>query len=118
MIFALVPAAITELSMQSGFDFELQDLGGLGHEKLMAARDQLLQTAAADPRVSGVRDQGMEDEPQLKIEVDQEKASALGITLGDLNTALSSCFGSAMSTISSTAAASSASSSSSTRRSA
>jgi multidrug efflux pump len=95
MIFALVPAAITELSMQSGFDFELQDLGGLGHEKLMAARDQLLQTAAADPRVSSVRDQGMDDEPQLEIQVDQVKASALGITLGDLNTALSSCFGSA-----------------------
>jgi multidrug efflux pump len=72
----------------------LQDLGGLGHEKLMAARDQLLHSAAADPRVSDVRAQGMDDEPQLKIEVDQEKASALGITLGDLNTALSSCFGS------------------------
>jgi multidrug efflux pump len=95
MIFALVPAAITELSMQSGFDFELQDLGGLGHEKLMAARDQLLLTAAADPRVSGARAQGMDDEPQLQIQVDQEKAAALGITLGDLNTALSSCFGSA-----------------------
>jgi len=95
MIFALVPAAITELSMQSGFDFELQDLGGLGHEKLMAARDQLLRLAAADPRVAGVRAQGMEDEPQLKIEVDQEKASALGITLGELNNALSACFGSA-----------------------
>jgi multidrug efflux pump len=94
MIFALVPAAITELSIQSGFDFQLEDLGGLGHEKLMAARDQLLQAAAADPRVSSVRNQGMDDEPQLGIEVDQEKASALGITLGDLNTALSSCFGS------------------------
>jgi multidrug efflux pump len=95
MIFALVPAAITELSLQSGFDFQLQDLGGLGHEKLMAARDQLLLTAAADPRVSGARAQGMDDEPQLQIQVDQEKAAALGITLGDLNTALSSCFGSA-----------------------
>ena len=95
MIFALVPAAITELSIQSGFDFQLQDLGGLGHEKFMAARDQLLQAAAADPRLSGVRNQGMDDEPQLGIEVDHEKASALGITLGDLNTALSSCFGSA-----------------------
>jgi multidrug efflux pump len=94
MIFALVPAAITELSIQSGFDFQLQDLGGLGHEKLMAARDQLLQAAAADPRLSGVRNQGMDDEPQLGIEVDQVKASALGITLGELNTALSSCFGS------------------------
>jgi multidrug efflux pump len=94
MIFALVPAPITELSMQSGFDFELQDLSGLGHEKLMAARDQLIQQAAQDPRVTGVRVQGMDDQPQLKIEVDQEKASALGGSLGDLNDALSTCFGS------------------------
>jgi len=95
MAFAMVPAAITELSMQSGFDFELQDLGGLGHEKLLAARDQLLQLAAADPRLASVRMQGKDDEPQLKIEVDQEKASALGVDLGDLNTALSVSFGSA-----------------------
>ncbi len=95
MIFALVPAAITELSMQSGFDLQLKDVGGLGHEKLMAARNQLLQLAAADPRVLGVRAQGMEDEPQLRIEVDQEKASALGVSLGDLNNALSTSFGSA-----------------------
>ena len=81
MIFALVPAPITELSMQSGFDLQLKDLGGLGHEQLMAARDQLLQLAAKDARLSGVRAQGMEDEPQLKIEVDQEKASALGVSI-------------------------------------
>ena len=93
-IFALVPAAITELSMQSGFDFELQDVGGLGHEKFMAARDKLIQQAAGDPRVANVRAQGMEDQPQLKIEVDQEKASALGVSLGDLNQTLSTCFGS------------------------
>jgi multidrug efflux pump len=95
MIFALVPAPITELSMQSGFDLELEDLGGLGHKKLMDARDQLLQLAAADPRVSGVRAQGMDDEPQLDIKVDQQKASALGVSLTDLNSALSVCFGSA-----------------------
>jgi multidrug efflux pump len=94
MIFALVPAAITELSMQSGVDLQLKDLGGLGHEKLMAACDQLLQMAAKDPRVSGVRAQGLEDEPQLDIEVDQEKASALGVSPGDLNNALSTSFGS------------------------
>ena len=95
MIFALVPAAISELSMQSGFDLQLKDIGGLGHEKLMAARDQLLQAAAQDPRVSGVRAQGMEDEPQLEIKVDLEKASALGVSPGDLNDALSTSFGSA-----------------------
>ena len=94
MIYALVPAAITELSMQSGFDFELEDLGGLGHKKLMEARDQLLRMAAADPRVTNVRAQGMDDEPQLDIVVDQQKASALGISLNDLNSALSACFGS------------------------
>jgi len=94
MVFAMAPAPITELSMQSGFDFELEDLAGLGHDKLMAARNQLLGMAAKDPRVVGVRVQGMEDEPQLKIDIDQEKASALGISLGDLNDAISTCFGS------------------------
>jgi multidrug efflux pump len=95
MVFSIVPAAIAELSMQSGFDFELKDLAGLGHEKLMAARDQVLQLAAQDPRLMAVRAQAMDDEPQLEIKVDQEKASALGITLSDLNSALSTCFGSA-----------------------
>jgi len=94
MIFALVPAAITELSIQSGFDLELEDLGGLGHDKLMAARDQLTQMAAKDGRVMAVRAQGLEDTPQLSIQVDQEKASALGLSLSDLNATLSTCFGS------------------------
>ena len=71
-LFAIVPAPIAELSMQSGFDLQLQDVGGLGHDKLMDASQRLLQMAAADPRVAGVRIQGMEDETQLKIEVDQE----------------------------------------------
>lgn len=95
MVLALVPAPITELSLQSGFDLELQDLGGLGHEQLMAARDQLLALAAKDPRLSGVRVQGMDDEPQLKIDIDKEKVSAQGVSLSDLNSVLSSCFGSA-----------------------
>ena len=95
MIFALVPAPITELSIQSGFDFELQDLSGLGHLKLFADRDRLVQMAASDPRVTGVRVQGMDDQPEIKIEVDQVKASALGVSLGDLNDTLSTCFGSA-----------------------
>jgi multidrug efflux pump len=93
-VFSLVPAAITELSMQSGFDFELEDLGGLGHDQLMAARDQALQLAAKDPRLMAVRAQALDDQPQLDIMVDQEKASALGIALSDLNNALSTCFGS------------------------
>lgn len=95
MVFALVPAPITELSMQSGFDLELQDLGGLGHARLFAARDQLLDLAAKDPRLAGVRVQGMDDEPQLKIDLDKQKVSALGVSLADLNVVLSSCFGSA-----------------------
>ncbi|XHR30624.1 MAG: efflux RND transporter permease subunit [Chthoniobacteraceae bacterium] len=94
MIFAMNPAPITELSMNSGFDLEIQDLGGLGHAKLMSARDQLIQMAAQDPRVSAVRVQGLDDEPQMKIQIDQQKASAQKITLSDLNTVLSTCFGS------------------------
>jgi len=93
MLFALNPAPIPELGMTSGFDFELQDRGGLGHDKLIAARDQLIQMAERDPRVSGVRVQGLEDEPQMKIQIDQQKASAQKISLSELNTVLSTCSG-------------------------
>src|SRR5205085_1317220 len=67
IIFPLNPPAINELGNSTGFDLELQDLAGLGHEKLLAARNQLLQMAAKNPEVVGVRVQGLEDAAQLKI---------------------------------------------------
>ncbi len=95
VIFPLNPPAIAELGNSTGFDLQLQDLGGLGHERLMEARDQLLQMAAQHPDVVGVRPQGLEDAAQLKIDVDEYKAAALGVSLADINATLQAAFGSA-----------------------
>lgn len=65
---------------------ELQDHGGLGHDKLMAARDQLLQMASQDPALTRVRHNGLDDSPQLQIDIDQRKAQALGVSLMILTT--------------------------------
>jgi multidrug efflux pump len=94
IIFPLNPPAIAELGNSAGFDFELEDQGSLGHEKLMAARNQLLGMAAQNPLVAGVRPQGMEDTAQLKIDFDRDKATALGVSLADINTTLAADFGS------------------------
>lgn len=95
IIFPMNPPAIAELGNSTGFDFQLQDLGGLGHEQLLAARNQLLGMAAKNPVLIGVRVQGLEDAAQLKIDVDENKATALGVELGDINATLQSSFGSA-----------------------
>lgn len=84
-VFAFVPPAIRELGNASGFDFQLQDLSGLGHEALLGARNQVLGMAAQDPRLMGVRPNGQEDTAQFKIDIDQQKAMALGIALTDIN---------------------------------
>ena len=95
-IWPINPPPIPELGISSGFDFELEDQAGLGHDQLMQARDQLLGLAAKDPNIDPrqLRYQGLEDTPQLKVDIDQAKASALGVSLADLNTALTTCFGS------------------------
>jgi multidrug efflux pump len=93
-IFALNPPAIAELGNSAGFEFELEDQGGLGHEKLMAARNELLGMAAKNPIVAGVRPQGMEDTAQMKLDIDQDKATTLGVSLADINTTLTADFGS------------------------
>jgi multidrug efflux pump len=94
IIFPLNPPAINELGNSTGFDLQLQDLAGLGHEKLLAARNQLLEMAAKHPVVVGVRVQGLEDAAQLKINLDEEKANALGVAPADINTTLQTAFGS------------------------
>ncbi len=68
MVFAIVPPAVPELGTSSGFDFQHQDVGGVGHEALTAARNQVLGMAAQDPTLAGVRPNGQDDTPQLKIE--------------------------------------------------
>ena len=92
--FAFAPPAITELGNATGFDFELLDQANQGHEKLAQARMQLLMLAAQDPILMGVRPNNPNDEPQYKIEIDRERASALGLTIADINSTLSAGWGS------------------------
>jgi HAE1 family hydrophobic/amphiphilic exporter-1/multidrug efflux pump len=94
MVIAFNPPAVLELGNADGFDFQLKDnSGGLGHDGLIKVRDQLLQAAGSDKRLMQVRTNGLEDTPQVKLDVDQPKAGALGLSLGDVNTTLSSAFG-------------------------
>jgi len=95
MVFAFPPPAVIELGNAKGFDFQLQDRGGLGHEKLMAARNQLLGMAAQDPRLIRVRPNGMEDVPEYRIDVDWEKAGALGVPITSIHNTIAAAFGSA-----------------------
>ena len=92
-VFAFAPPAISELGSATGFQLQLEDRGGVGHDVLMAARNQLLGMAAKHPLVTKVRPYGLEDRPEYKIDVDQEKAAALGLSLSDINTTLSSTWG-------------------------
>ena len=93
--FALAPPSIQGFGNSSGFDFYLQDITGAGHAKLMEARNQLLGLAAKSPILTGTRPNGQEDTPQYSVEIDQDKASALTLSLGDVNTTLSAAWGSA-----------------------
>jgi multidrug efflux pump len=94
-IFALVPPAIPELGTATGFSFRLQDRGGNGHEALLAARNQLLGMAAQSKVLAGVRPDGLEDAPQLQIDIDRDRASALGVSFESINAVLSTSLGSA-----------------------
>jgi hydrophobe/amphiphile efflux-1 (HAE1) family protein len=94
-VFAFPPPPVTELGNAKGFDFQLQDRGGLGHDGLMAARNQLIAMAAKDPRVTRVRANGLEDTPQYKIDIDWEKAGALGVPVSAIHKTISTSFGSA-----------------------
>lgn len=91
--FAFFPPPIRELGNASGFDFQLVDRGGLKHDALMAARNQLLGAAGQNPKLSGVRPNGLSDVPQFKINIDSEKASALGLSLSDINRTLQIAWG-------------------------
>ncbi|MGH8418936.1 MAG: efflux RND transporter permease subunit [Pseudomonas sp.] len=93
MSFAVVPPAVLELGNATGFDFYLQDQAGLGHEKLMQARNQLLGLASQSKILAGVRPNGLTDEPQYQLIIDDEKARALGVTQSDINTTLSVAMG-------------------------
>jgi multidrug efflux pump len=93
-IIVFSPPAVSELGNASGFDLILEDRGQLGRDKLIAARNQLLQMAAQDPRLMAVRPNGLDDAPQYKLGINREKAQALGVSISDLNTTLQGAFGS------------------------
>ncbi len=95
MIFALNPPPIPELAAVGGFDFRLQDRGGVGREKLLEARNLVLGMASQDPRLAGVRPEGKEPAIQLLLDIDRLKASALGIDMAELNQTLAVALGSA-----------------------
>ncbi|MGP1615619.1 MAG: efflux RND transporter permease subunit, partial [Pollutimonas bauzanensis] len=93
MIFAFAPPAVLELGNAKGFDMYLQDQAGMGHAKLTEARDQLLGLAAQNPSLTAVRPNGQDDTPQYRIEIDQAKAGALGLSMDQVNSTLSSAWG-------------------------
>ena len=95
MVFPVNPPAIRSLGIAGGFTFKLEDRGGVGREKLIAARNQLLGLASQSKVLVGVRPEGMADGPEVKVEIDRVKARALGLSIADVNNTLSIAFGSA-----------------------
>ncbi len=93
LIFAINPPAIPELASAGGFDFRLQDHGGVGRAKLLAARNQMLGMAMADRRLANVRPEGQEPGPQLHLDIDSDKAQTLGVSMDELNDALRALLG-------------------------
>jgi multidrug efflux pump len=95
MIFAVNPPPIPELAAVGGFDFRLQDRGGMGREKLLEARNIALGMAMQNPALAGVRPEGQEAGPQLFLDIDRLKAETLGVSTADLNETLQSLLGAA-----------------------
>ncbi|MBA0159941.1 multidrug efflux RND transporter permease AcrD [Pectobacterium versatile] len=93
-VFASSPPSINGLGSAAGFGMQLQDRGGLGHDALMAARDQLLSMADSNPELTRVRHNGLDDSSQLRIHIDQRKAQALGVSVDDINSTLKTGWGS------------------------
>ncbi|HKU13465.1 MAG TPA: efflux RND transporter permease subunit [Steroidobacteraceae bacterium] len=94
VVIPVNPPPIRELGTSSGFDLELEDRGGLGHDALLRARDQLLASARKDPALALVRANGLDDNPTFSIQVDREKASALGVSPSDVDQSFSIAWGS------------------------
>ncbi len=95
MVFAFAPPAVAELGNASGFDVQLQDRSGVGHETLIAARNQFLGMAMQNPNLMAVRPNGQDDTPQYQIDIDSTRATAMGLSLADINDTLATAWGSA-----------------------
>ncbi len=93
-VVAFAPPAALELGNATGFDFELEDRGNLGHDALMQARGHLLAIASKNPAIGMIRPNGLDDEPQYQLDIDWEKASALGVSISDINDTLGAGWGS------------------------
>ncbi len=93
MVFAFVPPAVIELGTASGFNVQLQDRAGLGHEALVAARNRFLALAAQDPRLVGVRPNGQDDVAEFQLQIDHARAGALGVSVADINDTLAIAWG-------------------------
>jgi len=93
MVFAFTPPSIPGLGTATGFEFQLQDRAGRGHEALMEARNQLLGLASQHPALARVRPGGQEDTAQYRIDIDQEKAETLGVSVGAVNETLAAAWG-------------------------
>ena len=93
LVFAFSPPAIQELGNSAGFNFYLEDKGSQGHDALMAASSQLLMEASKSPLLTNVRHNGQPDAPQFRLDVDFEKASALGLSVADINSTLQAAWG-------------------------
>jgi multidrug efflux pump len=95
LVFAFPPPSVIELGNAAGFDFQLIDRGGIGHDAMMNARNQLLGMVAQDQRLVKVRPNGMEDVPEYRVDVDWEKAGAQGLPINSIHNTISAAFGSA-----------------------
>lgn len=93
-VFAFPPPAVVELGTANGFNIYLQDRAGLGHDQLLQARNMLLGMAAKSPVLAGVRPNGQEDTPELKLDIDLAKAEALGVSQSSINSTLATAWGS------------------------
>jgi multidrug efflux pump len=92
-VFAFVPPAVLELGTSSGFNVQLQDRAGLGHDALIGARNQFLGMAAQDKRLVGVRPNGQDDVAEYQLDIDYAKAGALGVSVADINETLATAWG-------------------------
>ncbi len=95
LAFVFAPPAILEMGSATGFDFQLEDRGGVGHAKLMEARNTLLGMAMKDPNLKSVRPVGADDQPEYSVQIDQDRAGALGVPAAAIADALSSSWGGA-----------------------
>ena len=94
IVFTVNPPAIRELGNATGFSLRLQDRSGVGHDALLAARNQLLGMLSKSKVIKSARPEGMEDSPQLRLDIDRDKANAHGVALAEINTTLAATFGS------------------------